>query len=118
MDGDYNVFECLGQNPPKREEAREPVVAPLPSEDVDLFAQFGMQAPEQQVPTPEAKPRKRPATTRFQKEFEELWRPIETFWKQQEAKRKAQSSPTLMWDEPLYPESDPYEWDLHSTPHR
>ncbi len=142
MDGEYNVFEALGLglDPPSRTE-KEPGVAPLPSEDADLFAQLGVQVPEgqPQAPTVEARRVKRPATTRFQQEFEKKWEPEERRARWLEASKK-----NLLYDEP-YPhdltrgqsetrvcycavcgcrrefldsDKDPYERDLHSTPHR
>lgn len=130
MYGEHDVFECLDPNPPKPTEDREPFVAGPPitdtSEDFDVFECLGLEPlPDKpRAPAPEAKPRRRPATTQFQREFEAKWEPAERYAKRLEWLYHSQKN--LLFDAPypipdrapLYEENDPWERDLHSTPHR
>ena len=144
MDGEYNVFECLGQEPLKREETQEPeevilgVRPPDDTHDFDIFEALGF-GPAPEKPQPVVKPTE-PKQIRRARRFEtaeiekrywalrarehrtalangkgllDLWDAEERLKKWKEA-----SDEQLLFDEPLHPTNDPYERDLHSTPHR
>lgn len=139
MDGDHDVFECLGlPTRPERPNGRpEPSENPPygtttdESEDTDVFTALGFEPPAR---TPKSESDEPVKIRRRWVTFERMWEPAERAAKQlerlekelREELRGRSQSPLrdeplnpddLFWDEPLNPD-DPYESDLHGTPHR
>ena len=118
MRGDNDIFENLGLNPlepercPPGEQPSEGITTDS-TEVADIFDEFGF------GPTPgkplEPGPEK-PKRVRRMSSFEKAWEPSERLAKRLEWKER--SAKSLLFDEPLNNEGDPYERDIHSRPHR
>lgn len=124
MSGDFNVWECLGLDPPTQETTIEyelrigpPVVDD--SEDVDIFeALEGRLVPYKSPVVEEAKPTTTPKMARRFASFEARWKDEERYWKQREKEWKEKSQQSLFFDESLYCEDDPFDTGPYSVPHR
>lgn len=131
MDRDTNIWESLGLagEPPKPAESdeRSPSLSNYvdDSEDADIFACLGLK-PETLLEKPAPPPKR----VRRYSSFEDRWRFEEAYWKARqkyEREWRELSGQTLFFDAPPFPTKeqwmrgispDPYETDLHSTPHR
>jgi hypothetical protein len=118
MSGDCDIFESLGLDPPNP--AREPDevctgIVYNDSEDVDVFVALGLD-PLPNQPVVDPLPEKKPKRVRRMSSFEAAWEPAERYakmlaWRERSAK-------TLLFDEPLYDEGDPYDREPHCRPLR
>lgn len=132
MDGEHNVFECLGLHPEKEKQAGPREVECDPSfgtytddsVDADIFACLGLN-PESLLEKPAPPPKR----VRRWAEFEDRWRFEEAYWKareKHERKWRELSGQTLFFDAPPFPtkeewlnqRDDPWERAEHSAPHR
>ena len=124
MDGDrdHNVFEALGLDPPEKREEPDPTSEPFLgvyvdfSEDIDVFVALGC-SPLPDKPQSDPKPPS-PKRVRRWASFEAQWEDEEKYWKQKEKEWKEKSQQTLLYDEPLYTEDDPFDTGPRSVPHR